>query len=289
MRVFLILKYKIYRFSNYTVEVINNPINILSPSWQDKLVEECIALSRDSFGNSNIKREFVKHCVLNSSILVLGRDYDDRLFGYSSNSVKLIEGYIIIYLQSIAILERFQGMGLRHILSSIKMIEDVYKIKTLGIDSNRILIAARTQNPLVFKFAARYLGLFPQPDGAIDSTIRDISDKFVKCLYDVHNVEQGQKVLFDNQYFVERGAYKSVTQTSIHGVYPSGIPYCRDDDEINQYMNQHLDWQNGDALVMLGHYKEEIMNKMFEDAKQRMGFGGVEEVELERELANSYH
>jgi hypothetical protein len=53
-------------------------------------------------------------------------------------------------------------------------------------------------------------------------------------------------------------------------------------------MNEHLDWQNGDALILLGYYKDEIVNKMFEEVQQRMGFCGVEEVELEREAALSY-
>jgi hypothetical protein len=96
-----------------------------------------------------------------------------------------------------------------------------------------------------------------------------------------HHVEHGKQIVFDDQTFVERGAYKSVTQTSVNGVYPSGIPFCHDDDEINQYMNQHLNWQNGDALILMGYYDEEKINRMFEEVQQKMGFCGIEEAELD--------
>ena len=161
------------------------------------------------------------------------------------------------------------------------MTEEKNKIKKAGINRNYILLAARTQNPISFKFSTRTLGLFPYPDGTIDDTIRNIGKKFTESLYDKHHVEHGKQIVFDDQTFIERGAYKSVTQTSVNGVYPSGIPFCHDDDEINQYMNQHLNWQNGDALILMGYYDEEKINRMFEEVQQKMGFCGIEEAELE--------
>jgi len=255
---------------------------------QDELVKECTELSKDSFGNPNVQEEFVRHCVLNASIVLFGRDYEGRLFGYSSNSVKFVEEYYIIYLQSMVISEKFQGKGLRHLFYSIKIPEEIDKANKLGINLSHLLLAGRTQNPLVFKFISRHLGLFPQPNGEIESSIRNIGKKFVHSLYESYHVERNKQDLFDDRYFVERGAYKAITQTGAHGVYPLGIPYCRDDDEINQYMNQHLDWQNGDAIIMLGYYNEGIVKPMFEDVQQRMGFCGIDEIDLEKDVAISY-
>lgn len=282
------LKAKIYKFADYSVEVIHNPAHNLSSFLQDELVAECTELSRDSFENPNIKEEFVRHCVLNSSTILFGRDYEGRLFGYSSNSLKMVDNYHIIYLQAVAILKRLQGRGLRPLLHAIKMLEDINKIENTGVNPSHILLAGRTQNPLAFKFYARQVGLFPQPDGKMDQNIRNLGKKVVYALYSEHYRENGTQILFDDQYFVERGAYKSVTQTSSHGIYLSGIPYCRDDDEINQYMDQHLNWQNGDAIILLGYYKDEPVKKMFENAKQNMGFFGVEEIDPEEVVAMSY-
>jgi hypothetical protein len=281
------LNAKIYQFADYSVEVIHDPINHLSRFLQNDLVSECTELSRDSFGNPNVKEAFVRHCVLNASTLLLGRDDDGQLVGYSSNSIKVVENYHIIYLQATVVLEKFQGRGLRGISVPIKILEEVDKIKKAGIDTSHILLASRTQSPSVFKFIARHLGLFPQPDGTIDPVIRRLGKPFMECLYEAYHDANGQQIVFDEQYFIERGAYKSVTQTSVHGVYPAGIPYCRDDDAINHYMGQHLDWQNGDALIAIGYYNDAIINRMFQDAQQRMGFRGVQEVELDRAVAVS--
>jgi len=272
---------KIYKFEDYLVEVVKDPAHSLPQSSQDEVVRECTNLSRDSFENPDIKEEFVRHCILDSSTLLFGRDYENRLVGYSSNSIKNVDQYYIIYLQSTLILKMYQGRGLLKTLFSVKMIEEKNKIKKAGINPNHILLASRTQNPILFKFSTRTFGLFPYPDGTIDDTVRSIGKKFAESFYDKHHVEYGKQIEFDDQTFVERGAYKSVTQTSVNGVYPSGIPYCHDDDEINQYMNQHLDWQNGDALIQMGYYDEEKINRMFEEVQQRMGFCGIEEVELD--------
>ena len=272
---------RIYKFEDYSVEVIHNPNRNIPKCLQDELVWECVELSRDSFGNQNVKEDFVRFCVLNSSTVLFGRDYANRLFGYSSNSIKNIEKYYIIFLKSTVVLKKYQGKKLRSILFSVKMIEEKNKMKKLGINPNHILFASRTQNPVSFKFLTRDLGFFPKPNGDIDKFIRNIGKKFAESFYDKYHVEYGKQIEFDDQTFVERGAYKSVTQTSVNGVYPSGIPFCRDDDEINQYMNQHLNWQNGDALILMGYYDEEKINRMYEEVQQRMGFCGIEEAELE--------
>jgi hypothetical protein len=275
------LSIKIYKFESYSVEVVQNLAHSLPQSLQDELVWECTELSRDSFENLDIKEEFVRFCVLNSSIVLFGRNYENRLIGYSSNSIKNVDKYYILYLQSSVIMKKYQGKGLQKVLFSVKMTEEKNRIKKESIDLSCVLLASRTQNPRAFKFLIRNLGLFPYPDGTIDDTIRNIGKKFAESLYDKNHVEYGKQIEFDAQTFVERGAYKSVTQTSVNGVYPSGIPFCHDDDEVNQYMNQHLDWQNGDALIQMGYYDEEKINRMFEEVQQRMGFCGIEEAELD--------
>jgi hypothetical protein len=263
------------------VEVVRNLAHSMPQSLQDELVWECTELSRDSFENLDIKEEFVRFCVLNSSIVLFGRNYENRLIGYSSNSIKNIDKYHILYLQSSVIMKIYQGRGLQKTLFSVKMTEEKSRIKKENTDLNCILLASRTQNPVVFKFFTRNLGLFPYPDGTIDNTIRNIGKRFAESFYDKHHVEYGKQIVFDDQTFVEKGAYKSVTQTGVNGVYPSGIPFCRDDDEINQYMNQHLNWQNGDALILMGYYDEEKINQMYEEVQRKMGFCGIEEAELD--------
>ena len=272
---------KVYKFEDYLVEVVQELAHNLPQSLQDELIGECTDLSRDSFGNPDIKEEFVRFCILNSSSAVFIRDYANKLIGYTSHNIKKIKRFYIIYFQSIAILKEYQGLGLFKVLISVKMIERKNRIRKEGINSDHILIACRTQNPLAFKFVMKNLDLFPKPDGTIDKFIRNIGKKFAESLYDKHHVEYGKQIEFDDQTFVERGAYKSVTQTSINGVYPSGIPFCHDDDEINQYMNQHLNWQNGDALILMGYYDEEKINRMYEEVQQKMGFCGIEEAELD--------
>lgn len=246
---------KIYEFADYTVEVIHNPSHNLPKKLQAELVAECTELSRNSFGNPHIEEEFVRHCILESSTTVFGRDYKGQLFGYTSNRVHIVEQYCVIYLQSIAIMERYKGTGLRRMMHSIKMIEEIYQIRQLALTFKHILIAVWTQSPMSVQFLVRELDLFPKPNGFIDHNIKRISKKIVNHLYGAHK-NNPQLIMFDEENFVERGAYQSITQIGAHGVYPLGIPFCHNDDEINDYMKQHLNWQNGDALILLGHYRE---------------------------------
>jgi hypothetical protein len=180
---------KVYKFEDYSVEVVQELAHNLPQSLQDELIGECTDLSRDSFGNPDIKEEFVRFCILNSSSAVFIRDYTTRLIGYTSHSIKKIEEFYIIYFQSIAILKKYQGLGLFKVLISVKMIERKNKIIKEGINSDYILIACRTQNPLAFKFVMQNLDLFPKPDGTIDKFIRNIGKKFAESLYDKHHVE----------------------------------------------------------------------------------------------------
>ena len=174
----------------------------------------------------------------------------------------------------------FQGHGFRPLLHSIKMFEDINKIKKHSKDVGRILLVGRTQNPRAYLFNARQLGMFPQPNGYIDPTIRKVGKKIVEGLYRENCLGENKEVLFDETCFIERNAYQSITNISRYGAYPGGIPYCRD-REINSYMDKHINWENGDALIQIGYYREDIMDHMLETAKQRMGFYGISEVALE--------
>ena len=279
----IVLNARVYQFENCAVEVVHDPITNLSKDLQDELVIECTELSRDSFGNPDIQEEVVRNCILNASVVLFGRDYEGKLFGYSSNDIKTMEGYYIIYLQAVAISKKLQGMGLRPLLHAIKVLEDIKKIKDMDISLNHVLVAGRTQNPIAYRYNTRYLGMFPQPDGTIDPTIRKMGKKIAYSICRTHHDESDTSIVFDDSCFVQRGAYKNMTTMSMYGVYPEGVPYCCD-NEVNHYMNQHLDRQNGDALIQVGYYQEDIIHQMFEDAKRRMGFQGVYEVAPE-ELA----
>ena len=88
---------RIYEFSEFVVEVIHNPNQVLSLDLQEKLVEKCTKLSRDSFGNVYIQKDFVRHCILDSSIVLCCRDYNGDIIAYSSNNIKFF-GRLLYYL-----------------------------------------------------------------------------------------------------------------------------------------------------------------------------------------------
>ena len=150
------------------------------------------------------------------------------------------------------------------------------------------MLLRNNSNPIVFKFAARHLGLFPQPNGEIESNIQCLGRELVNYLYSDNYVRDGREISFDERYFVEKGAYRTATQVSENGVYPSGIPYCQDDDEINQYMDRHINWRNGDALFLLGYLNSQVMNQMYENMTKRVGFFGVYESVLDRPASVVY-
>ncbi len=143
------LNAKIYEFSDYAIEVIHEPAYNLSLDLQDELVAECTEVSREGFGNSNIKEEFVRHCILNSSTTLFARDHKVHLVGYSSNNLEIIGKYYVIYLQATAMLTTFQGKGMRNTLFPIKVLEDIRKLENIGVEPCHILLATRTQNRVV--------------------------------------------------------------------------------------------------------------------------------------------
>lgn len=249
-----------HNFGDYRVEVINDPGAHIEESSVENLITECTELSRSSFGSPHIRRELIRHHILEQSTTVFGRDHSGKLFGFGSSKIMTIGEFYIIYLQCIA--NEYKGKGFHKVFLPFRLIEGLKQIKRIDpcVSDKNIFIGAKTQSPITYRTANKVMGLFPNPDGFIDKRISIIARKFVKHIYDddrsLHH--DLRPLTFNDKTFVAKGIYKTADHGTLdnYSLYKSKIPFCHD-RETNNYMKENLDWKNGDALILLGYYNNE--------------------------------
>ncbi len=211
--------------------------------------------------------------VIDTSTSVLVKSRENHLVGFASYSVNKVDEFDIIYLQSGAISNNHQNRGIWHCLLSYRISDAIRKIASQnGEDyTDHILIGGRTQSPLVYRFLHRKLGCFPNPDGTTDPKIKTVARKFAKLLYDHQRCHGNQyEFHFDDETFVTRHAYKKAYSFESKArymntganIFAHKIPFCDDDDEINFYMKEHMNWEDGDVITPLGYYNAEKINQL---------------------------
>ncbi len=248
---FFMAPYNDSHYAQYHFDIINDPKNNLAQSDKKYLIKECTAIAKNSFGNQRITENDVSSHILDGSTTILIREHSNKICGFASASIKPIEDYYIIYLLSIVISNTSKRSGLTYICRCLRIIEGVKQIKSTGhcIDEDKILIGGRTQSPLVYRISNRKIGLFPNPDGYIDSQLKCIGRKLAKNLYDDdrHENPHTNPFIFDQDTFIVKSAYKYTASDEKGEVilYDDGMPVSHD-IQIDNYMKTHIDYRNGD-------------------------------------------
>ena len=268
---------KIYNYNSFKVEIINNLYLDSHRNISQYIIEECTELSKSSFASQGISESDVSRHILDSSTTIIARDDSNNLCGFGSSVIKNIESFYIIYFQSIVISNAYKRTGLRRIFLPLRIIEGIEQINLLDrhVEEDQILLAGRTQNPLVYRTTNKKLGLYPNPDGAIDDRIKSVGRAFAKHLYDEDRrySRSENPFMFDRETFVAKSAYKFTAdgEDSDVSLYGDGIPFSND-AQIDNYMKQHINWRNGDALIMLGYYHHPKVRTLLGESQDVIDF-----------------
>ena len=264
-----------FSLGSYEFEILVNPRENASKTYQDYLTLECTNVARDGFGNPDMSSDEIEARILDTSMSVFVRDRSGKIFAFSTSSVKTIDDYYVIYLPSTVVAKKYAGKRIHNVTLYLRVCEEIKNIKKIdqSVSEDHILIAGRTQSPLVYRILNRKLGLYPNPDGSCDDKIRVVAEKLAHglCGYP-DDMPFPNPFLFDQDHLISKKAYKLISETEEIGVnlYDSSIPFCQSDDEINTYMKNYLDWQNGDALIMIGPYCQDKVQDMFDQAQEEI-------------------
>lgn len=262
-----------YQFGAYFVEVYDDPSFNLCQSLQDDLAQECMSVAKNAFGDKHIDEEVVRRRVLRTSTSIVIRNEFDQIVGIGGSTVQKIDGDIIIYLQGATISKKFQDNGLYKLIMYARIIAGLKKIYEKCMEGENILIGGRTQSPLVYRFMHKKLGVFPYPNGYINEKIKYTAKRFAKYVYlNYSDFQPLDNYVFDENTFVLRKSFKSSLDGKENGLnlYGHNIPFCKGDNDINQYMIQNLNWSNGDALIMLGYYRQKDVEALFDHQKPEL-------------------
>jgi hypothetical protein len=257
-----------YQVGEYVVEVYDNPATNLSPSAQDKLIQDCLSVAQDGFGTQHVDAEVVRRHVLHVSTSVIIRQGYDQVIGIAGSSVLQIENHRIIYLQGATILNACRSRGLYKLSVAVRILAEAQKLEANGVGNSNVLIGTRTQNPIIYEILHRNLKLFPYTCGYVDNDIKDIAQKFSRKIYAQFNdFDSSVEHEFDSDYFVARKSFMCMLEDKKFGlnIYGSNTPFCKDDDEINKYMRENINYENGDALIILGYYCQQKVSALLKN------------------------
>lgn len=246
-----------YNTGDYFYEIYNDPSRNLSKNIQEDLIKECLPLAKNSFGERYADEEVIRQHIFRTSTTIIIRDEFHQAVCAAGSSIINIEDYMVIYFQGAIVSEACRVSGLHKFAVAARIMTDIDKINQDYVHEKRVLIGGRTQNPLVYKFYHRKLGMFPYTNGYIDSKIKYISKKLAMIIYDEYSdFKYSDQFVFDDNVLVSRKSLRYISNGKEVGLnlYGDSIPFSKDDEDINQYMRQNLDWNSGDALIMLGYY-----------------------------------
>lgn len=255
-----------YQVGEHLIEAYHNPLKNLSLKAQKKLIGEFMPVAQNGFDGQTVDEESVRRHLLKTSTTIVIRQSSSQVMGIAGSSVLAIDGYKIIYLQGGVISKHCRDHGLYRLAMAGRIMAEVKKLDPVWTKNKKVLIAGRTQNPLVYKFMHRKLGTFPNPDGYIDENLKNNARKLVQNIYEqFSDFQSSQGCIFDDNVFVERRSFGEILDNQEVGLnlYGNRIPFCKDDNAINEYMRRNLNWNNGDALIMLGYYQRQDLLSLF--------------------------
>ncbi|MCL4486942.1 MAG: GNAT family N-acetyltransferase [Chloroflexi bacterium] len=244
------------RSGQYRFQVVDNPSRTLDEAQKASLISQCCPVVRAAFGNPKItESDIVKHAIEVSTAIFVWHQ-DDRLIGFSSSVVDHAKGRDIVYLEGIVIDPKFHGLGLYSPLISLRIL---LGLRTLG--THQALVCTRISSPRIVKTMIRGFGLYPKPGTATPEHLRDAADEFADKVRRDHSDFQGSR--FDREHLVVRQAYGPG-----FCMYGDDLPRCGDDKEIDDFVEQNLNYKDGDAFFMIGECsRDQVLKRLLTSCK----------------------
>lgn len=248
-----------FELENYIVEMIDNPLR-LDHSKKTSLLEQCISVARNGFKNENITKSDIETHALDVKTGIYIRNKKE-LIGFGGAIIENINGNNILHLKGTAILPAHQGKKIYRIITSMRVLREAEK-------SNDFYIGSRTQNPRVLEFMTKTLEGWPRVNEQIPDKIKNIAYHYANHIQNNHSDFIPEKgIVFNRDLLVVEKAYGFRDENGIEQgfcMYGNSVPNAKD-QRINSHITSNLNFQNGDAFIILGDFNKEVYLKSLEN------------------------
>lgn len=253
----------------YKVDIIDEPQKTLTKTELDQLGIAAIPVVRKGFGNDGITESDIRTHALDVDTGIYIRAGDGELVGFGGSGLEEVDGKSVVHLKGAAILPEYQGLGLYNILTPLRAVREAEK------NGPEVYVGTRTQNPRVFEYMTGKLGLHPQTDSEPDEDLESLAASYAQLVYDEHSDFRSQGgVGFDKDTFVVKRAYGFIDAQGLERGFSmyNDIPHAKD-KRIEDYLHSNLDFNNGDAMILVGRYDEERYAATYQRGLERLKRG----------------
>ncbi|MFB6204321.1 MAG: GNAT family N-acetyltransferase [Candidatus Nanohaloarchaea archaeon] len=218
-------------FGSATLNIYQNPEGYLEDNPGD--VDRLVDVAQSAFDRDGIPtREDVEQHILPVSTLVTA-EIDDELVGFSSTEVLELEEPQV-YAVGLSVHEDYQGEGLGKVM------------RTLGVKEESVsddpLVSTRTQNPAVLSYMQDLFDAYPREE--------ETPDRIASSLEELAR-ELDPEAEFDPPVMRE--------------AYPEAMYDQVPEHELKPFMDEKLEYEDGDAMLIAGSVSQEEL----EDAYRR--------------------
>jgi hypothetical protein len=170
------------QLNGYSVDIVENPEQVLGSGEISKIVDQCGNVARESFGNDKITDEDIYIHSIKATVATYIKDMKDRILGFGSSARESLDGDLVVHLKGSAVLPHFQGKGLyKMIMVSRLLLES----KRLGTEN--FLYGSRTQNPIVVQTMTGTFRMYPLLGQRTDERIMSIAEKYAQLVQEKHS------------------------------------------------------------------------------------------------------
>jgi hypothetical protein len=237
---------------SFSFEIVDRPSETLDPEYKALLIAESCEIAKKAFRNDGVTdADVVKHAIDVSTAIFL-RDSSDRLIGFSSTVVTQVNGRDIVYLEGTALHPDFQGRGLYGPVIALRTL-----LGLLAVGTSRSLVSTRISSPRILKTMVREFSLYPNPYVDTPEEFKELAEMFADIVRLNHSDFQGST--FDREHLVVRRAYARAATGEGFCMYDKDMPWCendkhhtQDDRAMDEFVRQHLNYNDGDAFLMIG-------------------------------------
>lgn len=242
----------------YGIDIIDNPLETLSKSDRNKLVQACIPVARKGFGHEGITESDIELHALDVTTGIYVSNEQGEVVGFGGCVLEEVDGEKIVHLKGSAIMPEHQSSGLYKIITPVRVLREVEK------EGTDLYVGSRTQNPRVFEFMSNVLGLYPQVDEDVPERMKTVAEGYASIVQNKHSdFVPKDGIVFDKNILAVRRAYGGVDENGEEFgfcMYGDNVPPARN-QRTNQFITENLDFQNGDAIILLGQFsKDDYLN-----------------------------
>ncbi len=251
----------------YKIDIIDEPRKTLTKAELDQLGTAAIPIVRKGFRNDNITESDIRTHALDVDTGIYIRGEDGELIGFGGSGLEEIDGRSVVHLKGAAILPEYQGKGLYNILTPLRAIREAEK------NGPEVYVGTRTQNPRVFEYMTGKLGLHPHINEAPAKDLEDLAESYAQLVRDKHSDFRSREGAgFEKDTFVVKRAYGFIDKQGVERgfcMYGDNLPHAKDKN-IDDYLNKNLDFDNGDAMILIGRHDEERCARAYQQGIERL-------------------